>query len=218
MRLRIFFLIGLLLVAACSKKLTTVEAEQSYASGVRYWKGQGVAKNLKKAVGYFQDAAEAGNVDAAIALGYAYQKGEGVKQNPEEGMKWFLQAAESGNIDAEYNVGIAYMRGQGIEENKREAAKWFARAALKRDGGAAYNLGVMNAKGEGLKQNLPLAAAWFSLAIAAGREDAKQDLVQVEAAMNADEKKRAKELTTELLATAQRPVDLQGEINMQAPL
>jgi len=109
-------------------------AEQNYARaqynlGVRYTKGQGVAKDDAEAVKWFRKAAEQNDAWAQAALGVRYAKGQGVAKNKAEAVKWYRKAAEQNVADAQYNLGVCYANGQGVTEDDAEAVKWFRKAA-----------------------------------------------------------------------------------------
>lgn len=71
---------------------------QKLKAGLRYFKGEGVSKDLTKAFGLFQEAANAGNVEAMSYLGDMYCFGEGVERDFEKSKEWSKKAALLGDV------------------------------------------------------------------------------------------------------------------------
>lgn len=87
------------------------------------------SKSYRKAVEWFQKAAEQGNADAQYKLGLHYRAGNGVEKSAEKAAEWFQKAAEQGKADAQYNLGLCYSLGEGIIRDDEEAFKWFRKSA-----------------------------------------------------------------------------------------
>ena len=79
--------------------------------GKRYFNGDGVEQDKKKAVELYKRAAELGNVRAMCNLGECYERGEGVPKNMSEAFRLYRQAADLGNAFAMSNLGVCYDRG-----------------------------------------------------------------------------------------------------------
>jgi len=52
--------------------------EAQFDLGLRYYNGEGVVKNYKQAVYWYEKAANQGNADAQFNLGLCYGLGQGV--------------------------------------------------------------------------------------------------------------------------------------------
>jgi TPR repeat protein len=61
-----------------------------------YQHGEGVDKDYKKAVEWFEKAAEEGLAAAQFHLGQMYESGWGVGQSDSMAMRWFAKAAAQG--------------------------------------------------------------------------------------------------------------------------
>ena len=72
--------------------------------GVNYGKGYGVEQSYKKAIYWWQKAAEQGNANAQNNLGVAYHNGNGVEQDKNKAIYWFRKACENFNDDACENL------------------------------------------------------------------------------------------------------------------
>jgi len=97
--------------------------------GVAYEAGNGVPKNIGKAIKWFRKSAEQGNAVAQYNLAAKYSNGEGVAQDPKESLKWFRLAAAQGYGRALYNIAVAYINGQAVARNYVLAAAYFDLAA-----------------------------------------------------------------------------------------
>lgn len=79
----------------------------------RYHQGQGVPRDLARAAGLYERAAQLGNPDAQFALGNLYLLGEGVPQDDDWAFTWYRAAAKQGHALAQKNVSEFY-RAAGI--------------------------------------------------------------------------------------------------------
>lgn len=68
--------------------------------GFKYYFGDGVKKDLGKAISWFKQAAEQGSVDAQRQLGEIYSS----LYEPEEAKKWFEKAASAGDASSKYKL------------------------------------------------------------------------------------------------------------------
>src|SRR5262245_39963958 len=101
------------------------DASAQYLLGRIYHNGAGgVAADLAEAARWYRKAAEAGLVQAQVALGFALVKGEGVAANQQEAARWLLRAAEQGDHLAQLQIAEMYASGQGVPANEAEAIRW----------------------------------------------------------------------------------------------
>ena len=121
--------------------------------GLMYLRGDGVPKDLKEAVKWYQKAADQGDAPAQFNLGLMYRNGEGVEQDFKEAVEWYRKAALQGHANAQFNLGVMYRKGQGVEQDFMEATKWFRKAAEQGIANAQYALGLMYEKGQGVEQD-----------------------------------------------------------------
>ncbi|MGF1632055.1 MAG: protein kinase [Kiloniellaceae bacterium] len=111
--------------------------------GQRYYRGDGVRRDLVEAARWTQRAAEQGEARAQSNLGFYYMKGEGVDRDPAAAARWWRAAADQGLSQAQYNLGVLYEQGQGVTVDYLEAAKWYALAAAQGDRNAADRLAAL---------------------------------------------------------------------------
>jgi uncharacterized protein len=98
------------------------------AYGLMLMAGQGVPKDIHKALPLFRDAGDKGIVIAQNALGFLYASGQGVAKDTAESLLWYRRAAEQGAPNAQLNLGIAYEEGNGVTQDLEAAAMWYRRA------------------------------------------------------------------------------------------
>ena len=98
--------------------------------GLMYATGQGVPKNSREAVKWWQKAAEQGVVLAQSNLGYAYANGTGTPKDEVEAAKWWRMAAEQGYPTAQCNLGRMYEVGMGVPRDDELAYAWLNLASV----------------------------------------------------------------------------------------
>lgn len=97
-----------------------------------YEKGQGVPKNMQKAIELYEIAADYDKAYSNAKLGYLYEKGEHVPQDRRKAFDYFYKAALLGNGWAMSWLGTYYYKGQGgVEKNHSAAKQWMQKAAKK---------------------------------------------------------------------------------------
>jgi|GEM_PF-6262784 len=116
--------------------------EAMYNLGVCYERGDGVNKNLEKAVLWYKKAAEMNYAKAQHNLGVCYYNGMGIAKDENEAARLFGLAAEQGNMYAQFNLGICYYQGIGVERDTFKAVDWFRKAAAQGHPEAKKALGM----------------------------------------------------------------------------
>lgn len=89
------------------------DTEAMVRLGALYQKGEGVTRDLRRAVGYFTQAAAVGNAQAQFSLGNLYLLGEGVPQDDDWAFTYYRLAALQGHVLARKNVNEFY-RAAGV--------------------------------------------------------------------------------------------------------
>jgi hypothetical protein len=155
-------------------------ADAQFKLGLIYANGQGVDKDDKQAVDWFEKAAQQGHREAQTKLGFMYATGKGVTQNDSSAVYWCYKAAEQGDAIAQYNLGQMYAKGQGVAKDSNLAFSWFSKAAAQGDAHAQYSLGEMYANGTGVPKDSKQAYELY-------RKAAKQGLSEAIAALKKTE-------------------------------
>lgn len=106
----------------------------------------------------------------------------------------WLAAAEDGVTDAQTSLAELYLQGLGVRRDAAAGAGWYRRAAESGDPVGQLNLGDLYARGVGVDRDLVMAHLWLSLAAAQGRTWAANRRAEIEAAMTATERDRARVL------------------------
>lgn len=147
------------------------DAGAQFELGAMYEAGDGVTKDLAKAVEWYGKAAAQGNRQADFNLGIMYKNGTGVTQSYAKAISYFQAAEKLGEVRSAEELGLMYYTGNGATQDFDEAKKHFEKAALGQLAEAQVNLGVMYVRGEGGAQDVVESYAWF--AIAAENQSAK---------------------------------------------
>jgi len=170
--------------AEAQKKLKTTElllnaqngsAEAQYQLAQAYETGDGVPKDLAKAIDWYKKAADQGHAEAQFRLAQAYETGEGVKQgkNLAEAMKWYQKAADQGYAPAQFRIASAYETGNGVKKDLSEAVKWYKKAADQGNAEAQYKLAQAYEIGDGFPKDLAEALNWYRKAAEGGHAEAQ---------------------------------------------
>lgn len=97
--------------------------------GIVFQEGNGIEKDLQKAVYWYAKAVEGGSPNAMVNLGAMYLQGKGVDQNFETAINLYKRAADLNNQAALYNLARLYLAGAGVEKNPVLGFEYAKRAA-----------------------------------------------------------------------------------------
>lgn len=147
--------------------------------GYNYYYGIECAKDLHKAVIYWEKAALKGHVMAQFNLAQCYESSIGVSQDLSKSFYWYQKAAENGDMDAIYNTGCNYYMGKGCKKDYYEAVRYFEMAADKQYTKAIYNLGICYRDGTGVQADCDKAVELLQQAANQGHEKAQTALQQM---------------------------------------
>ena len=110
--------------------------------GMAYKTGEGVARDLHTAFGYFEQGAKAGDKYAAQALADAYHFGWGVAQQPVKSLRFTRLASSWGRDKSSFYMAEHYRCGIGTKPDAALSLIWLDRAI------AQGNLDAMLSYGE----------------------------------------------------------------------
>ncbi len=89
-------------------------------------RGDGIAKDEKRAVALLEKAARAGHSGAVFRIGMLLAHGNsGVANDPVRALAYFRAAAAGGEKEAFFNIGAAYASARGVKRDYGEALGWF---------------------------------------------------------------------------------------------
>jgi len=84
--------------------------------------------DLKATVAEWRPLAEAGDMEAQVALAGLYLSGTGVPLDPVMAVRWYRLAAERGDPVAQLNLGDLYAKGLGVGRDLIQAYLWLSLA------------------------------------------------------------------------------------------
>jgi TPR repeat protein len=143
--------------------------------GLLYAHGHGVKQDYSQAASWYRKAADAGSVEADLALGSMYQMGSGVKQDDAQAMQWYSKAADMGDALAEYRLGLIYERSRSLQDYK-QSVYWYQKATDQGVADAQLNLGILYSSGKGIPADAARALQLFQMAANQGNGHAQYDL------------------------------------------
>ncbi len=119
---------------ADSQNRFEIDANQSnmveqYNLANRYLQGNGITKDVNKAVEWYKKAAETGYIFAQYKLAECYLKGEVVEKDETKAYEWWKKAALHGHADSQYELANCYLNGVGVEKDVLQAYIWYQRAS-----------------------------------------------------------------------------------------
>jgi uncharacterized protein len=135
-------------------------AEAQYHLGMTYWVGEGVDKDVNKAVKYFESAAAAGDPLGAYKLGCLYDGQDGVMdRDTTKALKYKLMAANAGYALAQQDVASLYAERSEYDP----ALSWLEKAAKQGTTGALMAYASVHNGAPGIKADPVITAAYFRL-------------------------------------------------------
>ena len=148
-----------------------VESLQDFDS----WLGQ---TKTKTAVEWLQQAANADNPVAKVALGKCYAKGYGVGQNELKAFSLYKSAAEKGDAEAQCMVFECYRKGEGVIRDEAKALEWLLKAAEQGYAKAMYMMGIFYIDGGAWNRSLDFSKGeeWLQKAAERGYPEAQYEL------------------------------------------
>jgi len=109
----------------------------------------------RKAVEFWQQAAEKGHAESMNNLAVSYFHGRGVAKDTNKALKWWTQSADLEYTEAQHNLGVCLFNGRGVEKDHTFAAAMFARAAEKQHPDSTHMLAVCFQNGYGVPKVAP---------------------------------------------------------------
>ena len=152
----------------------TDKGDAQFKLGYTYYYGLGVPKDLRKAAGLYQTAADLGNAEAQFDLGMMYEVGQGVPMDLGKAAELYKKAANqdyepatrglSRLGDAQFKLGYTYYYGLGVPKDLRKAAELYQTAADLGNAEAQFDLDMMYEVGQGMPMDLGKAAELYKKA------------------------------------------------------
>lgn len=161
--------------------LEPTDPEAQYNWGVMYYSGKNeVKQDYKKALYWFNKAAEQEYAAAERLLGGMYHEGNGVKQDYSKAYEYFKLGTEHGDANAQFNLGVYYLNGIFVEKDEKLSFEYILHAAEHGDDSAKYCAGMMYMEGVGTQMDKEKALYWLKKAERSGVEKAATALRELE--------------------------------------
>ena len=145
---------------AAEKPAAEMTAEELYQAG----KTAHEAGDYKKAVEYYQLAADAGNPEGWRGLGALNANGEGVDVDYDKALEYFHLAADQGDAKAFANLGMFYQYGISTEPDIGKAIEYYGKSGELGYSEGYVMLGSIYQYGEGVEQDIGKAVEYYQKA------------------------------------------------------
>jgi len=165
--------VPVVLVGKDRKALYEKECNQGDAAactmlGILYAKGDGVAKDIQRAIELYRKACDAGDAWGCSNLAFKYKNGNGLEKDMKQAATLFEKACLAGNGQSCNEAGRLYERGNGVTKDQRRAVYFYEKGCRQENWDSCLNLGVMCAQGRGLERDYERAVSLFEKACEAG--------------------------------------------------
>lgn len=143
-----------------------IDIEEQIRLASVYRDGDGVPKDIERAISLFKEAANNGSAEAQYCLGDLYDDGVRIAKDLPEAERWYRMAAAQGHLSAQLNLGLVLQK----TDRKSEAVEFFRQSAEK---GAElgkfsgqYSYGRCLLYGIGCEKDYKNAVKWLKAAVA----------------------------------------------------
>ena len=146
--------------------------------GKFYRDGNGVEKDIDKALQLLNKAAEKGCIGAIKDLAWMYRYGYGseIDKDGELAVKWYKKAVEKGDEYSIINLAEIYQEGEVVEKDMEMAIHYYKVGVEKGILKAMLKLGEIYEDGTSMEQNITKAIYWYRKAALKGNDQAKEHL------------------------------------------
>lgn len=118
------------------------EAGAKWRLARSYDRGIGVARDEKKALSLYQEAADLGDAASMVSLGHFYEKGcGGLEKDGKKAVEWYQKAADAGNPDGYCGIAGCLWAGEVVPRDRDKAVSLYKLAAKQGYAFAAFTLG-----------------------------------------------------------------------------
>eukprot|EP00051_Salpingoeca_urceolata_P020883 m.318995 g.318995 ORF g.318995 m.318995 type:complete len:398 (+) comp19701_c0_seq1:193-1386(+) len=146
---------------------------------VCYAHGEGVPKDMDRALELYSAAAKQDYPPAIFNLGVCYRNGRGVDRDVKVAAQYYQRAADLGFAHAMNNLGVCYQEGEGVPVNPAKAAVLYQEAASLGYGMAQSNYAWCLRNGRGTERDLAAAVRVYKLAADQGNVTAQNNLASL---------------------------------------
>jgi TPR repeat protein len=162
--------------------LRAAENDSTYAMNILgnwYNAGEGVDKDIKRAIEYYEKSAERGNAGAQAALGRRLFFGAGVEKDYSRSFYWLEKAAKSGRSPLAYRMlGLCFFYGCGAPQDYEKAGRLFEKGVEESEYDGLFEMGRIYAEGLGTPRNIELGVEYFMAAARLDHPNAVNELAR----------------------------------------
>ena len=115
------------------KRIANGDVEALFETGLFYFRGVEIERNIEKAIHYLTLAAEKKHPKALYNLASLYLDGTIVEQNIEKGLTYLEQAVKAQYIPAQVGYAFLYLDGTIVAQNIEKAYTYLALASHNRN-------------------------------------------------------------------------------------
>lgn len=133
----------------------------------------------EQARGWYEKAAELGNVLGQYNLAVAYANGIGGPVDAGKAIKFYRKAMEQGDSVAAYNLAVLYDEGKLVDRDMVQAIKLYEVAVKGGNIDAMVNLAITLEKGDGVTVDKAAALSLFERAAALGDLEAVEQAARL---------------------------------------
>lgn len=134
-------------------------------------------EQLRTALEWLTEAAEAGQVHAQYKLGKIYRDGRSVEKDALLAAAWLTRAAEQDSDAAAYALGVLLLTGgEELEKDVPAAVSWLRRSAESGNQYAQYQLSRLLLQGEEVPREIEEAVRWLTVSAEQGNQYAQYAL------------------------------------------
>ena len=155
------------------RRAATGDAVAQTLIGEIHANGLGVPQDVPRAITWYAQADQNGDIQATFQLAMIYQTGAGVPRNRERAAALFQKAADSGHVAAKYNLGLLHVEGTYAEPNLAKAAELIGEAAEAGLPEAQYDYAIMLLEGAGIAPDTARALDLLEMAAEQGLPEAQ---------------------------------------------
>lgn len=145
-----------------------------FITAKKYLRGDGVPRNIEKAIELYNDCAQNGKLSFAMnELGSLYKKGREVPKDLNKAFYWYSKSVEQGDPIGMFYLGTMYKAGEGVIQDFSKAFEYFMMSAEKGFYGGLYAAGYCKYKGLGTPQSYSEAVLLFQKGVDMGDPPSK---------------------------------------------
>ena len=127
-----------------------------------------IQEDWTRAMHWYTQLAEQGDVDAQKTLAWQYLRGENIPQDYKQAAQWLIKLAEQGDVQAQYMLAGCYADGNGVAYDLVKAFEYYHKAANCGHAAAQNKLGDYYCNGEIVEADEKEAVTWYTKAAEQG--------------------------------------------------